>query len=70
MNAGQKVRLISDPGRVGILTGRTLGRAAITLWQVHFSDGTNYVPEDQLDTLLAARCLPVAPAVEELLERQ
>ena len=28
------------------------------------------VPEDQLDTLLAARCLPVAPAVEELLERQ
>jgi superfamily II DNA or RNA helicase len=51
MNAGEKVRLIHDPGRIGVLTGRTLPRAGVTLWQVHFADGTTYVPEDQLEVL-------------------
>jgi hypothetical protein len=51
MNAGEKIRLINDPGRIGILTGRTLARAGLTLWQVHFPDGATYVPEDQLEVL-------------------
>lgn len=64
MNAGQKVRLINDPGRLGILTGRTLPRVGVTLWQVHFSDGTTYVPEDQLEPLPDVPEHPI-----ELLER-
>lgn len=64
MNAGHKVRLINDPGRVGILTGRTLGRAGVTRWQVHFADGTTYVPEHQLEPLSEVAEHPVV-----LLER-
>jgi superfamily II DNA or RNA helicase len=64
MNAGQRVRLIHDPGRVGILTDRTLHRGAITLRQVHFGDGTTYVPEDQLEPLPEVPEHPV-----DLLER-
>ena len=64
MNAGQKVRLINDTGRVGILTGRTLPRVGVTLWQVHFADGTTYVPEDQLELLPDVPEHPV-----DLLER-
>jgi superfamily II DNA or RNA helicase len=51
MNAGQRVRLINDPGRVGILTGRTLERVGLTRWEVQFPDGASYVPEDQLEVL-------------------
>jgi hypothetical protein len=64
VNAGDKVRLINDPGRVGILTGRTLSRAGVTLWQVHFADSTTYVPEDQLEAVSEVPEHPV-----QLLER-
>src|SRR5207253_175194 len=64
VNAGERVRLINDPGRVGTLTGRTLSRADVMLRQVHFYDGTTYVPEDQLEVLSDVPEHPV-----ELLKR-
>jgi superfamily II DNA or RNA helicase len=64
MQAGQRVRLIHDPGRIGVLTGRTLARAGTTLWQVQFPDGADYVPEDQLELVPDTPEHPV-----ELLQR-
>ncbi len=64
MNAGERVRLIHDPGRIGVLTGRTIPRAGVVLWQVHFSDGTVYIPADQLEALPEVAEHPV-----ELLKR-
>ncbi len=59
-----RVRLIHDPGRIGVLTGRTLTRAGLTLRQVQFPDSSQYVPDDQLEMLPASPEHPV-----ELLER-
>lgn len=64
MQAGQRVRLIHDPGRIGVLTGRSLARRDANLWQVQFPQGPNWVPEDQLEVVPEA---PEHPA--ELLER-
>lgn len=64
MQAGQRVRLIHDPGRVGVLTGKTQPRAGITRWQVQFPDISDYIPEDQLELVPDAPEHPV-----ELLER-
>ena len=52
MNPGQRVRLINDPGRVGILTGRALARTDLTRWEVQFLDAAPWVPEDQLEILV------------------
>jgi hypothetical protein len=49
MHAGQRVRLIHDPGRVGVLTGKTLARAGTTRWQVQFPEGSDFIPDDQLE---------------------
>jgi len=48
-NPGDTVRLRNDPGRIGTLTGRTRTQFGIVYWQVHFSDGFTFVPEDQLE---------------------
>ena len=49
LTENQRVRLIGDPGRIGILTGRTRERAGLTLFQVRFPDTTTYTPQDQLE---------------------
>src|SRR2546423_11319840 len=49
--AGDRVRLRGDPGRVGVITGLTRPRLQLTYYQVSFPDGSNYVPEDQLEPL-------------------
>jgi superfamily II DNA or RNA helicase len=64
MQAGQRVRLIHDPARIGVLTGKSILRASATLWQVQFPQGSSWVPEDQLESVPDA---PEHPA--ELLER-
>ncbi len=46
---GTRVRLISDPERIGVCTGRYRERGAKLLIQVNFPDNTAYVPEDQLE---------------------
>lgn len=49
--AGARVRLIQDPGRIGIATGRGAVRAGRVYCQIAFPDRTDYVPADQLEAL-------------------
>lgn len=51
MNPGTTVRLKADPGRVGIITGKTRLRAGKTLWQVKFPDGADYHREIHLEIM-------------------
>ncbi len=49
-SSGKLVRLKSDPGRHGVLTGRLRERRGTQRAQVRFMDGTSsYVPEDQIE---------------------
>ncbi|HWO42230.1 MAG TPA: hypothetical protein VNO43_10550 [Candidatus Eisenbacteria bacterium] len=64
MQAGQRVRLIHDPNRIGVLTGKTFARAGTTRWQVQFPDTADFIPEDQLELVPKSPEHPV-----ELLER-
>lgn len=58
-NAGARVRVKADPGRIGVLTGRNKERGGRILQQVSFPDGVSYIPEDQLEFL---------PEVEDPIE--
>jgi len=49
LEPGSSVRIKSDPGRVGVLTNKTRQRGSITLRQIVFPDGAQYIPEDQLE---------------------
>lgn len=49
LQPGTRVRLKGDPGRIGVLTGKTKSRVSHTLHQVVFPDGTSWVPKDQLE---------------------
>lgn len=46
---GTRVRLISDPERIGRCTGKYRKRGELVLIQVDFSNSTDYIPEDQLE---------------------
>ncbi|MBC2710640.1 MAG: DEAD/DEAH box helicase [Desulfosarcina sp.] len=50
---GTIVRLKSDPGRVGVITGRTRQRAGKTLWQVRFPEGAEYQRDSYLEVISA-----------------
>ncbi|MFC1850963.1 SNF2-related protein [candidate division CSSED10-310 bacterium] len=47
--AGTSVRLKADPGRTGVITGKTTQRAGRLRWQVKFPEGANYHLESQLE---------------------
>lgn len=49
--AGKRVRLIADPGRIGVLTGTSMVRGPRTHWQVQFPDLPHWVPASQLELL-------------------
>ncbi len=49
MDAGQRVRLVDDPGRLGVFTGRTTERSGRTFAQVAFPDRNDWVPLDQIE---------------------
>jgi superfamily II DNA or RNA helicase len=49
--AGLRVRLKSNPTRVGVLSGETTGNSASLRWQVHFADRTEFVPGLALELL-------------------
>ncbi len=51
MEAGTQVRLKSNPGRVGVLTGQSRERGPIINLQVQFPDNAQYVPSDQLEVV-------------------
>ena len=45
------MRLRADPGRIGVVTGRTRERAGWTHWQVVFPDGSSYYRDTYLEVL-------------------
>ena len=49
--AGLRVRLKSNPTRVGVLSGETTGNPESPRWQVHFADRTEFVPGLALELL-------------------
>ena len=53
MNPGTRVRLISDPGRVGTTTGKLRKRDGRVFWKITFSDGSQYISEKQLEIIQA-----------------
>ena len=64
MRPGDRVRLRSDPGRIGVLTGKSRERpAGVVRYQVVFPDTTSWVPEDQIELLAEGPQGPI-----ELLE--
>lgn len=54
-----RVRLINDPMRVGVLTGREQMRRNRRLLQVQFPDGIQWVPEAQIESIANARLSPL-----------
>src|SRR4030042_3104024 len=51
MEAGQRVRLKSDPGRVGVLTGRFRERNKTLQYQIIFPEGSSYQPEYEIEVI-------------------
>ena len=50
MQAGQRVRIKSDPGRIGVLTGKTREIAGgLLYWQVQFPDRSSFQLDDGLE---------------------
>ena len=52
--AGVQVRLISDPGREGILSGQTRDRRGVKMHFVHFPDSPTWLREEALELLDSA----------------
>lgn len=46
-----RVRVMADPGRVGVLTSKTRERGGRVLRQIVFPDGTTFMAEDQIESL-------------------
>jgi len=51
LDPGTRVRLKSDPGRIGVITGRTREKAGKTSWQVMFPHGSSFYREVHLEVL-------------------
>jgi len=51
MKSGTRIRLKGDPGRIGVITGKSRDREGLKYWQIQFPDMAQYVPEDQLDNI-------------------
>lgn len=49
--AGVQVRLISDPGREGILSGQTRDRRGVRMHFVHFPDSPTWLREEAFELL-------------------
>lgn len=59
MNEPSRVRLVNDPTRVGVLTGREQTRRDRRLLQIQFADGVRWVPESQLEHIRGNRLSPL-----------
>src|SRR5207237_5795726 len=59
MNELARVRLVNDPTRIGVLTGREQMRRERRLLQVQFADGVRWVPEAQLEAVHDVRLSPL-----------
>lgn len=54
-----RIRLVNDPSRVGVLTGREQTRRNRKLLQVQFPDGIQWVPEAQVERTANMRLSPL-----------
>lgn len=54
-----RVRLVSDPTRIGVMTGSEQARRGRRLLQVQFTDGLRWVPEDQIELVGEQRLTPL-----------
>lgn len=59
MNDTKRVRLVNDPTKIGLLTGREQLRRKRKLVQVEFSDGVRWIPESQLEPASEVRMSPL-----------
>ncbi|GHF12523.1 hypothetical protein GCM10017044_03100 [Kordiimonas sediminis] len=50
-SAGSQVRLINDPGRVGVLSGRIREQAGTLKYQVIFPEGPSFQPDYELELI-------------------
>ena len=50
-SAGAQVRLKSDPGRIGVLTGNQRERAGTIMYHVAFPEGKSFQPEYELEII-------------------
>jgi superfamily II DNA or RNA helicase len=64
-----RVRLINDPAKVGILTGRKRMQGDKIMLQVQFADGISYRPESQLEIIDDIRLSPLDMLESERLAR-
>ena len=64
-----RIRLINDPTRIGVLTGRKLLRRNRQLLQVQFSDGIRWIPEKQIEIVGDLRLSPLDMLESEKLGR-
>jgi hypothetical protein len=51
MEPGDRIRLIGDPGRVGVFTGRRQPRGGRDHVQIAFPNRTEWVPGDQIEAV-------------------
>jgi superfamily II DNA or RNA helicase len=58
LRAGQRVRLKSNPGRVGTLSGERIERKGSIRLEVHFEDGSEFVPKLALDLVTSEASSP------------
>ncbi|MBI5647497.1 MAG: DEAD/DEAH box helicase [Ignavibacteriae bacterium] len=65
MSIPDRVRLLHDPTRIGVLTGREQYRRERKLVQVQFSDGLRWVAENKLEYISEIRLSPL-----DMLERR
>ena len=49
LKPGTSIRLIANPGRIGMITGTNRERAGRCYWQVRFSDSSEWVLESQVE---------------------
>lgn len=59
MSEQNRIRLVNDPMRLGVLTGREQMRRNRQLLQVQFPDGVQWVPEAQIERIDNARLSPL-----------
>ena len=55
----RRVRLVNDPTRIGVLTGREQMRRNRLLLQVQFADANRWVPDNQLEDVQDLRLSPL-----------
>ena len=57
--AGSRVRLKHDPGRIGVVNGKTRQYGAVRRWRIVFPEGAQYVPGAKRPRRTKCKCARV-----------